>query len=135
MTNDEDIKKDLKGRQKKIEKLIAENYVLTNRLEVAEDNLNDERSKNVRLYSRYICALKELAQYKKNDNEVINKINKIRNGDINESKTIKEGYWIYSPKHKGTEKLICSNCGKANHCKPKPYCFECGSKNTNIIKS
>lgn len=78
MTNVEDIKKDLKGRQKKIEKLIAENYVLTNRLEVAEDNLNDERAKNVRLYSRYICALKELAQYKKKENEVIDKINKLR---------------------------------------------------------
>lgn len=45
------------------------------------------------------------------------------------------GYWIYSPKHKGTERLICSKCGKPNHCKPKPYCFECGSKNTDIIKS
>ena len=79
MTNDEDIKKDLKGRQKKIEKLIAENYVLANRLEVAEDNLNDERAKNVRLYSRYICALKELAQYKKKEHEVIDNINKILN--------------------------------------------------------
>lgn len=63
--DEELLKKDLKGRQKKIEKLIAENYVLINRLEVAEDNLNNERAKNVRLYSRYICALKELAQYKK----------------------------------------------------------------------
>ena len=78
--DEELLKKDLKGRQKKIEKLIAENYVLRNRLEVAEDNLNYERTKNVRLYSRYICTLKELAQYKKKENEVIDNINKIRQG-------------------------------------------------------
>ena len=66
---DVNIKKDLKGRQKKIEKLMAENYVLARRVEVAEENLQEERAKNVRLYSRYICAIKELAQYKKKEGD------------------------------------------------------------------
>lgn len=61
------LKKDLKGRQKKIEKLIAENYVLQNRLDIAMDNYDTERMKNLRLYSKYIVVLKELAQYKKNE--------------------------------------------------------------------
>lgn len=60
----ESIKKDLKGRQKKIEKLLYEIYALKSRLEVMEDNYNTEREKNLRLYSRYIVAIKELANYK-----------------------------------------------------------------------
>ena len=62
---DEDqIKKDLKGRQKKIENLLYEKYCLECELKVAQDNYETEKRKNLRLYCQYIVAVKELAVYK-----------------------------------------------------------------------
>ena len=43
----------------------------------------------------------------------------------------KTGHWI---KAYWTTRLICSRCNKLNHSKWKPYCYECGSKNTEIVK-
>lgn len=46
----------------------------------------------------------------------------------------KTGHWIYSPKHRGTTRLVCSNCGMPNRGEWNPYCFGCGSKNNEIRK-
>lgn len=43
----------------------------------------------------------------------------------------KTGHWI---KAYWTTRLICSRCNKLNHSKWKPYCYECGSKNAEIVK-
>lgn len=40
-----------------------------------------------------------------------------------------EGHWIRA---KHTTRLICSECGKLNLSRFKPYCYECGSKNETI---
>ena len=55
--------------------------------------------------------------------------NKLSNFDC-----VKIGHWEHSLKKKGTDRLVCSNCGKPNHVRWKPYCYECGSKNTEIIE-
>ena len=41
----------------------------------------------------------------------------------------KTGYWIRA---EHTTRHICSNCGKLNLSRFKPYCYECGSKNETI---
>lgn len=65
--SEDDLKKDLRGRQKKIEKLSAELFETKAKLSIAEDNYESERQKNCRLYCKYIDVVTELAEYKKKE--------------------------------------------------------------------
>ena len=58
------LKKDLAGRNKKIQKLIGENYVKKCKIEYLQDKLNEQEALNNRLYLKYMIAIKELAVYK-----------------------------------------------------------------------
>ena len=68
MDDVETLKKDLKGRNKKIQKLLQENAVIKAQTNYYYDKFVHSNALSLRLYRKYIDVVRKLAEYEAKEN-------------------------------------------------------------------